>query len=183
MPLSSDPEKRARQLANLGGRPPAPPTGNRRALKHGGHSEALLADVSAEVRELMDALGATVPVRDSDGGVPAADVVAIERAARLLRRHRRLEAWLDLYGELDEKTGDVKPAARLAGEVDAALGRALDALGCSPMARSKLGLNIARSAVLDPAAALSAAAREDDPEVRRALLARAGLLGGEVTDA
>ena len=89
MPLSRDPNKRARQLANLGSRPPAPPTGNRRAVRHGGYSEALVADVSDEVRELMAALGDVAPVRDPDGGLPAADVVAVERAARLLRRYRR----------------------------------------------------------------------------------------------
>lgn len=132
-------------LANLKrGEQPAP-TGNRRALRHGGYSEALVADVSAEVRELMDALGDAAPVRDPDGSLPAADVVAVERAARLLRRYRKLEAWLDLYGELDERTGEVKPAARLAGEVGTSLDRALDALGMTPTSRGKLGLDLART--------------------------------------
>jgi hypothetical protein len=36
MPLSTDPAKRARQLANLAPRPPAPPLGNVRNLRHAG---------------------------------------------------------------------------------------------------------------------------------------------------
>lgn len=162
MGLSTDPEKRARQLANLRPAPPAP-AGNRRTLRHGGYSEALVADVDTEVRELMDALGDAAPVREPDGSVPRADVVALERAARLLRRYRRVEAWLDLYGELDERTGDVKPAARLAGELGTALDRSLDALGMTPTSRAKLGLDLART--FDLAQAMAADAERERREL------------------
>lgn len=114
-------------------------------MTHGAHSAALVADVSEEVSELAAALSDVAPVRDPDGGLPVADTVAIERCARLLRRYRRLEAWLDLYGELDEKTGGAKPAARLAEEIGTSLDRSLAALGMTPSSRAKLGLDLART--------------------------------------
>lgn len=131
-------------LANLIKPPPAT-IGNTRAMTHGFRSAALVADVAAETLELMAALAEAAPVRDSDGGLPAADTVAIETAARALKRYRAVCAWLDLHGRLDDK-GNVKEAARyeLAGE--RALGRALDVLGMNPQSRVRLGLNLARTA-------------------------------------
>jgi hypothetical protein len=87
MPLSRDPEKRARQLANL--RPaPAAPAGHSRSLVLGGRAEVLFRDVSDEIRELLDVLGELAPVRDPDGSLPVADAVAVERAARALKPYR-----------------------------------------------------------------------------------------------
>lgn len=117
-------------------------------MRHGGHSEALLRDVGAEVRELMDALGETVPVRDVDGGVPAADLVAVERAARCLKRYRHLATWLDLHGRIVESgkgKGQVKPAAELELKAERELAAALAALGMDPLSRAKLGLDLART--------------------------------------
>jgi hypothetical protein len=145
MPLSNDPAARQRQLQSLRPGAGAADAGNQRRLVHGGWSDALVRDVSAEVRELLDLLAEAAPVRDRDGGLPAADLVAVERAARLLRRYRHLEDWLDLHGVLDEKTGEAKPAARLAQEVGESLGRALAALGMDPTSRAKLGLDLVRA--------------------------------------
>jgi len=146
-PLSTDPEKKKKQLANLKPQPAPPaPEGNQRRLVHGGRSELLLRDVEAEVRELMDALDEAVPVRDGDGGVPVADVTAIERCARALKRYRHLSQWLDLHGRIEERTGAVKPAAELELKAEAALAAALDGLGLTPTSRAKLGLDLARTA-------------------------------------
>lgn len=145
MPLSRDKGARARQLANLRPAPPAP-AGHQRSLRHGGHSELLLRDVESEVEELMDALGDAVPVRDVGGGVPAADVPAIERAARALKRWRTLSTWCDAHGRIVEKTGAVKPAADLELKAERELAAALDALGMTPTSRARLGLDLARTA-------------------------------------
>jgi hypothetical protein len=138
VPLSPDPDARAVQLANLkrGGNPA--PAGNGYRLVHGGRSERLVADVEREVAELADALGETAPVRDADGAVPAADVAALEVAARRLKRYRHLSAWCDAHGRLDERTGEVKPAARYELEAEAALTRSLDSLGMTPASRVRL---------------------------------------------
>lgn len=84
-------------------------------------------------------------MRDPDGGLPAADTIEVELAAVALKRWRHLRQWLDLHGRIDGK-GEVKNAARLEVTAENQLHRALDNLGMSPMARSKLGLNIARTA-------------------------------------
>ena len=114
-------------------------------MTHGFTSAALVKDASRETRELMDALAEAAPVREPDGSLPAADTVAIEAAAVALKRWRSVSSWLDLHGRLDEQ-GEVRHAARFELEGERALHRCLDALGTSPMARSKLGLNIARTA-------------------------------------
>ena len=141
--LSRDPRKRARQLANLRSYPSAP-SGNQRALIHGGRSELLVRDVEAEVRELMDALGDAAPVRDADGSLPTADVVAVERAARALKRYRHLNAWCDLHGRVVERTGDVKPAAEYELKAERELAAALDVLGMNPTSRARLGVDLVR---------------------------------------
>jgi hypothetical protein len=133
-------------LANLRRGTTVAPLGNTRAMTHGATSEALVRDVQAEVRELMDALADSAPVREPDGSLPVADTVAIEVAARALKRYRHVAAWCDLHGRFDEKTGATKSAADYERLAESALVRALDNLGMSPMARSKLGLNIARTA-------------------------------------
>lgn len=147
--MSSDPQRREAQLANLRAVPPVSPG---RPPSHGAYSEALIANVEDEVRELAEALGETAPLRDADGGVPAADVVAFERAARALRRYRAVDTWVSLHGALDEKTGEVKPAARLADDLGRSLDAILDRLGLTPAGRTKLGLDVARAAAFDPLA-------------------------------
>ena len=147
MPLSKDPERRERQLANLkrgdSGTPKGEPSTR---LTHGGRSVLLFRDVEAEVRELMEALAETVPVRDPDGSVPAADLAAVEYAARTLKRYRHLAAWCDAHGRIEERTGKVKSAAEYELQAERSLANALDALGMTPTSRAKLGLDLQRTA-------------------------------------
>lgn len=158
MPLSRDPEKRARQLANL--RPaPAAPAGHSRSLVHGGRAEVLFRDVSDAVRELLDVLGELAPVRDPDGSLPAADAVAVERAARALKRYRHLAGWLDLHGRLTD-AGDVKPASEYELRAERELAAALAELGMTPASRAKLGLDLQRAATSAEEADAARAARE-----------------------
>lgn len=165
MPLSRDPDARRRQIANLRPGARTAPAGNVRARRHGGYSEALVADVEREIVELRDALGETAPLRDAEGGLPAADLVAFERAARALRRYRAVDEWVALHGALDEKTGDVKPAARLADELGRSLDGILDRLGLTPACRTRLGLDVARAQSFDLAQHWSAGDVIDAEEV------------------
>lgn len=147
MPLSGDPTKRARQLANLrrGGVDAVPgvPSGR---LQHGGRSELLFRDVEAEILELTEALAEAAPVKDPDGTTPAADSIALETAARALKRYRHLANWCDLHGRLDPKSGQVQPAAEYELRAERQLTVALDTLGMTPTARARLGLALARTA-------------------------------------
>lgn len=158
-------------LANLvpGGGQAGP--GNSRSLRHGGRSELLLRDVTGEVRELLDALAAAVPVREADDSLPAADAVAVERAARALKRYRSVSGWLDLHGRLDDQ-GEVRSAANLELSCERELGRCLDDLGMTPMSRSKLGLRLVQ-------ASAAAADVQADREARERLDRRLASLDAE----
>ncbi len=149
--------KNPNSLANLvpGGGQARP--GNSRALRHGASSELLLRDVTGEVRELLEAMAEAAPVREADGSLPAADAVAVERAARALKRYRSVTGWLDLHGRIDD-TGEVRPAAELELKCERELGRSLDDLGMTPMSRSKLGLRLVQAT----------AAAQDAEDARRA---------------
>jgi hypothetical protein len=148
-PVGGGGARNSRSLANLKRGNSDPPIGNARAMTHGFRSEALVRDVEAEVRELMDALAESVPVRDPDGGLPAADTIAVEAAARALKRWRHVSVWCDAHGRFDPKTHAERPAAGYELRAESALHLCLNSLGMSPMARSKLGLNLARAQSFD----------------------------------
>jgi len=167
-PTSRDPAKRAKQLANLRPAPPAP-AGNRQTLRHGGAATGATLPVSEAVREIVDALAASAPVRDAAGELPAADEATVELAARALCRVRRVEAWCDMHGYLDERTGDVKPAVRYLEQATRTADRLLTVLGMNPRSRAALGLDLARAT--DLATAMS----EPDPDRRAALMSEAGV--------
>lgn len=176
MPLSRDPDAKARQLANLRPGAKTAPPGNSRALKHGTFASIPRDQLDAEVRELYGLLADAAPLRGPGGDLPQADEAAVEVAARALKRWRGVVSWCDRFGRFDERTGDPKPAARYELEAERALHRGLDVLGLNPASRARLGLDVARTAAaLDPAMALS----EPDPELRRELLQQAGLLPRE----
>jgi hypothetical protein len=129
-----------RNLIPGGPRGAAAEAGNQRALTHGASSALLVKDVSAEVAELRDALSEAAPVQE-DGSPPAADVAALEAAARALKRYRHISNWCDLHGRLDSD-GEVRPAAQHELAAERSLLGLLDSLGMTPQSRSKLGLRL-----------------------------------------
>jgi len=119
-PLSKDPSKRERQLANLklgSGKGSAPP-GNQRRRLHGAYGTVAPDLLDAATRQIFDALAADAPVREHDGGLPAADVPAVRLLADTLCR-------LDSIGEYLARRGwegeDGKPRPVL--EYEASLTR------------------------------------------------------------
>jgi transcriptional regulator with XRE-family HTH domain len=97
----------------------------------------------------VEALVASVPIRDERGELPVADEAAVEIAARALKRWREVSTWCDAYGRLDERTGAIKDAADYELWCERRLHEALDVLGLSPTARAKLGLDLARASQFD----------------------------------
>ena len=165
MPLSDDPAKRERQLANLrpGARPA--PLGNQRTRRHGGYARVRREEVEARAEDLFLALAEDAPLRDPDGELPAVDTAAVHLLAQTLVRLERVTVYLDATGLFDQKTGEPRHAildleARLRREAASML----DRLGMTPAARARLGLDLARS--IDAAQVLS----EPDPERRRLML-------------
>src|SRR4051812_39583204 len=109
MALSKDPKKRARQLANLRPAPPAP-KGNKLPVTHGAHANPPPA-LDAARAAIYDALAASAPVRDRDGGLPAADSTVVELAASALARFRALDAHVTAKGPIDRR-GRLTSAAK-----------------------------------------------------------------------
>jgi hypothetical protein len=173
MPLSDDPIKRARQLANLSARPPAPPVGNVRALAHGGYAAVARDRLDAKVRDVFDALAADAPLRDSAGELPAADAAAVHLAAEAMCRLDDVAAHLRDRGILDTK-GELRAAVDVERRLRLEAADHLASLGMSPAARARLGVDVAAAARLaveaqEGAARLAAIAPPDTAEHREAV--------------
>jgi hypothetical protein len=165
VPLSDDPAKRQRQLANLQPNARPAPVGNQHRRTHGGYARVRTDEIGQRAAELFDALAADAPLRDPDGELPPVDVAAVHLLARTLVRLERVEAHLDSTGEVDQRSGEPRHAvidleARLRREAAAML----DRLGMTPAARARLGLDLART--IDAAQVIS----EPDPERRRLMI-------------
>jgi hypothetical protein len=154
MPLSTDPEKRARQLANLPNmRGEASVSsfapGATAALVHGLRSRQPPSIVlDPLVREIEEALAVDLPLQAQGGGTPGADRFAVELAAIALLRVRRVSAYLALHGDTDDR-GNMRPELDGLGRAVEHAAKMLDRLGCSPRARVALGLDVARAATFD----------------------------------
>lgn len=146
MPLSRDPEKRERQLANL--KPGAAPwqPGATPHLKHGLRSrrpDGVLLGSSA--REIVDALAETVPLKGPDGQVLPQFIVAVEAAALQLIIVRRVLGYLTTHGWEDSR-GRMRPEAEGLERATERLRKHLDGLGATPGAYARLGFDVARTA-------------------------------------
>jgi phage terminase small subunit len=145
MPLSRDPDKRSKQLANLRPGAGAGPPGNRRALAHGGYAAVSPLERDRKAQEIFETLAADAPMRDGAGGLPAADTAVVSLFARCLVQLERVEADMADHGWKDRESGDPRPVVELARRLR---GEALDyaeALGMTPRSRAKLGLDLTRT--------------------------------------
>jgi phage terminase small subunit len=142
-PLSDDPAKRGRQLANLRAAPPAPP-GNDRTLQHGGYADIARERLEEKQREVFDALAADAPLRDERGGLPAADAPMVELLCTALCRLENVREYLARRGWQDGK-GRPRPAVELESRLRKEAADYLDALGMTPRSRVRLGLDITRA--------------------------------------
>lgn len=145
MPLSKREAARKRQLANLTGRPPAPPAGNQRARRHGGYGAVATERLEAKAHEVFAAISEDAPLRAPDGGLPREDAVAVRLLAEVLCRLDSISAYLRDHGLVDGKTGQPRESlialeSRLRNEArDHAEG-----LGLTPGSRARLGLDLQR---------------------------------------
>lgn len=147
MPLSNDPERRGRQLANLtpGAGAAAAQPGNERAATHGAYARLPADRVDAKVREVAAALAEDAPVRAADGGLPAHDTVAVRQLAEALCRLDNIADYLVRRGWEDD-SGKPRPVLEYEGRLRSHVLDLLRELGMTPASRAKLGLDIARSA-------------------------------------
>jgi hypothetical protein len=153
MPLSSDPTKRARQLANLPnlrGEMPAGAwtAGASPALRHGLRTRRPARQILGPAYdELVDVLEDSVPLRGADGQVLPGFAVAIEAAAVQLLQVRRCQAYLETHGATDDR-GRFRPENEGLERASDRLLKALDRLGATPTSYARLGFNVMRGADL-----------------------------------
>jgi hypothetical protein len=157
MALSSDPAKRQRQLANLrrggtnpaGGRPPS----------HGAYAQIARERLEQREADVFDALSADAPLRNADGSLPAADAVAVRLLAECLCRLDTIAAHLRDHGILDSK-GNVKPVVEVEGRLRREAADHAEALGMTPRARAKIGMDLIRAEVAAQGASEDREARD-----------------------
>jgi hypothetical protein len=161
--LSRKPAARARQLANLkrGDNPAA--AGNRHRVTHGAYARVAADRLDRKAREVFDALAADAPLRE-DGELPAADGAAVRLAADVLCRLDDLSGWLRDHGWLDAGGQPREGLLDLERRLRAEAADHLDALGCTPRSRARLGLDVARAAGFDLAQRWADAADTIDGE-------------------
>jgi hypothetical protein len=151
MALSDDPVRRGAQLANLRPAPPAP-RNNDNAETHGAHKTLPVDSVAAAIARGVEA---ETPLRGPDGGLPAADRVAVELLAGCLSRLARIGEWVEVHGPLDGK-GKPRPVLEVERRLRNEAREHLRELGLTPRARVAIGITLQRGAGASLAELLSA---------------------------
>lgn len=147
----------------MGVKHPPPEKGNRRAVTHGAYAKVAPERLDAKADELFEALAADAPVREADGGLPAADTVAVRLAAETLCRLEDVRAFISEVGVFDtakhhkakrrkkeprgsrrRRSVDPMRAVEMEDRLVRRLMDQLDSLGMTPRSRAKLGLDQAR---------------------------------------
>lgn len=170
MGLSSDPEKRAKQLANLVPGAGAAGPGNTRTLSHGAYAAIARERLDAKMREVFDALAGDAPLREADGSLPAADALVVELLAETLCRRENLRGHLADYGWRDQETKEPRTALLdLERRLRKEAATYADQLGMTPRSRARLGLDLVRTVDL------SRAMSEPDPAKRAEMMRAAGV--------
>jgi hypothetical protein len=158
---SRDEAARARSLANLqrGGGVPAS-ADHRPALRHGGRAAVSARETEAKVEELRALLSEDTPIRDADGGLPAADRMALHETAVTLVLLDRVRKDMVDHGWKDRETGQPRPVVALESQLSQRAWRQLGECGMTPAGRVRLGVGLAKT--FDLALEMSALADEED---------------------
>jgi len=157
-PLSSDPAKRAAQLANLRAGAGAPP-GNQRAVTHGAFAQLARQELDAEERAIYDALAADNPA------LTAIDAAIVTLAAECRGQLSRANAEIRSHGALvqrGKRRGEVRRVAEYARRLRAELAGYVNQLNATQTARAAIMVDLA-----------TAMADRDEDALRRA-----GLIDG-----
>ena len=142
--VSKDPDKRARQLANLKQGDAPKQWGQTYSLKYGGRATDRTLPVAGKAALIYEELADAAPLRDQDGSIPKADRVVVELFALCLARLDACTTYLAMHGPLDLK-GKVRPAAEYEVKLRREAASHADSLGMSPRSRARLGLDLTRT--------------------------------------
>lgn len=147
-PRSKDPAKAAIQSANLVPGAGAGDGGLQRRLVHGGYARLVADEVDEQERLIFDALAEDAPIREVDGGLPAADTLTVSLLAECLAHRNRVKAHIAAYGEYwqsGKRKGDERPAVGRLVQLRREADRLADKIGMGSAARAKLGVDLART--------------------------------------
>ncbi len=138
---------------------PEATAGNHLATTHGAYSPRLIGPIADAIAEELAEIVAGTPA-EAPSFAAARSTLAL-RLARL----RRVVSWIEQHhGGLPlDADGEVLSAARLEAELLAGVDKSLDALGLTPSAAARLGVDLLRGSSLaaEVGAALDARARAD----------------------
>lgn len=126
------------------------------AVKHGAHSTLQLAPRAEAIAESLRTI---VPVQS------LSDEPTIRLAAMALAQVEAASTWLDANGFVDSQGNPQGVLKVLAGFMNTA-SRLLAALGCSPVSRASLGLDLARFEELTSRVDLSVLTNEELAQYR-----------------
>jgi hypothetical protein len=112
--------------------------GNTRAVTHGAFCERLVGPIAGDVLDVVGEMCAGLPAEQPS--------FAAERAvlARKLARLKMVSGHLDGDGYFN-KRGNPRPSVKLELELMRSVEMSLEALGLTPAAAAKLGVDLARS--------------------------------------
>ncbi len=135
---------------------PEATAGNHLATTHGAYSPRLIGPIADAIAEELRLIVAGTPA-EAPPFAAARSTLAL-RLARL----RRVVSWIEAHhGGLPlDADGEVLPAARLEAELLAGVDKSLDALGLTPSAAARLGVDLLRGTSLAAEVEAALAARE-----------------------
>jgi hypothetical protein len=113
-------------------------------VTHGAYARVAGERLAAAEREVFAALAEDAPLREPDGGLPAADTALVALLAQALCRVQDISAYLRDHGLLDAK-GRVRGAVDLERRLRQEAAGYMDRLGLGPKARADLGLALVRT--------------------------------------
>jgi len=163
--VSSDPEKRARQEANLMVGSESPGTvgvGNQLARTHGLRSRpttfARMVEEVPEIEVMFAAIVEAIPVRDAGGGLVPGDVL---QAQALAMQGYQVAQAADYFAS---HPGEKAAGLALWSTLTERYARGLERLGIGAAARARLGVDVARGMSLAQQMATAAARSNEDDE-------------------
>jgi hypothetical protein len=172
--LSRDPEKRAKQLANLKQGDAPKQWGQTFSLKYGARATGRTLPVEGKAALIYELLAETAPLRDQDGSLPQSDRLVVELLALCLARLDACTTYVAMHGPLDLK-GNVRPAAEYEVKLRREAAGHADSLGMSPRSRARLGLDLTRTQSF-------AEQMQSMPEAGDRLRARAAAIEAQATE-
>lgn len=140
MPTSKDPEKRARQVANLVPGAGAGDGGHQRGRTHG--IRAAVTD--GELEAGIAAVSAALPIKDPDGNAPASVQFAVRQLAEVMVRRERCAVELDARG-LERPDGGLRAAVEYDARLMNVQLRLMVELGLTTRSQAALGFDVVRA--------------------------------------